>query len=252
MLAPYVMLSARDAKLNDYYYGVKAAADRPAYRPGAGLNGSIGLNARYDLTDTWHFFAGVSATLWASGVRRSPIVEDRAQLAAYGGLAYEFVPTPAKDDRVPLTFKVLPGRYSPCNLLPIMELRCRSIDTVDRTSVDSFEIGRPFIESPHGWPVMIAWYAGLLRHEERGLQPDSWQLNGYLKAFYWDSPGAGACARASASAGASPTRNACLSWRRGTRRRAIATPRSCCSTPTRPSTSAWAISSGRRNCARLI
>jgi len=176
-LAPYLMLAARNAGLNDYYYGVspsEATADRPAYQPGGGVNGTLGLNARYDLTDRWHFLAGVSATLWSGGVRRSPIVEDRVQLAAFGGLAYEFTPTPVKDarDRVPLTFKVLHGRSSPCNLLPIMELRCRSINTEDRTSVDSFEVGRPFIESPHGWPVMIAWYAGLLRHEERGLQPE--------------------------------------------------------------------------------
>src|SRR5438270_4290831 len=85
MLAPYFMLSARDARLNDYYYGVSAsegAAGRPAYRPGAGVNASVGVNARYDLSDTWHFFAGMSATRWAGGVRRSPIVEDRAQRAA--------------------------------------------------------------------------------------------------------------------------------------------------------------------------
>src|SRR5882672_6929523 len=185
-LAPYFMLSARDARLNDYYYGVtaaEAAADRPAYQPGVGINATVGLNARYDLTKRWHFLAGISANLWSSGVRHSPIVEDRVQLAAFGGLAYEFTPTPGKDDRdrVPLTFKVLHGRSSPCNLLPIMELRCRSIGTDDRTSVDSFEIGRPFIESPNGWPVAIAWYGGLLRHEERGLQPDFLQVNLYLK-----------------------------------------------------------------------
>src|SRR5438046_9865830 len=120
------MLSARDARLNDYYYGVsasEAAADRPAYRPGAGVNGTVGLNARYDLTDTWHFFAGVCATLWASGVRKSPIVEDRAQLAAYGGLAYEFTPTPIQDpgDRVPLTFTVLPRTARPSTRLPTLE-----------------------------------------------------------------------------------------------------------------------------------
>ncbi len=192
-LAPYFMLSARDAKLNDYYYGVtstETAADRPAYQPGAGVNGTVGLNARYDLTDVWHFFAGVSATVWSSGVRRSPIVEDRVQLAAYGGLAYEFVPVREKDTgyRTPLTFKVLHGRSSPCNLLPIMELRCRSTNTDDRTTIDSFEVGRPFIENLHGWPVTIAWYWGLLRHEERGLQPDFWQANLYLKAFYWGFP----------------------------------------------------------------
>jgi len=192
-LAPYLMLAGRNARLNDYYYGVnpsEAAADRPAYQPGGGVNGTLGLNARYDLTDRWHFLAGVSATLWPGGVRRSPIVEDRVQLAAFGGLAYEFTPTPVKDDRdrVPLTFKVLHGRSSNCNLLPIMELRCRSIGTDDRTSVDSFEVGRPFIESPNGWPVAIAWYGGLLRHEERGLQPDFLQVNLYLKAFYWGFP----------------------------------------------------------------
>jgi outer membrane protein len=192
-LAPYFMLSARDAKLNGYYYGVpsaEATADRPAYQPGAGVNGTVGLNARYDFADTWHLFAGLSSTLWSSGVRRSPIVEDRMQLAGYAGLAYEFVPTKERDDRgrVPLTFKVLHGRSTPCNLLPVMELRCRSMNTDDRTTVDSFEVGRPFIESPRGWPVTIAWYAGLLRHAERGLQPDSLQVNLYLKAFYWGFP----------------------------------------------------------------
>src|SRR5882672_2563129 len=159
-------------------------------QPGGGVNGTLGLNARYDRTDRWHFLAGVSATLWSGGVRRSPIVEDRVQLAAFGGLAYEFTPTPVKDDRdrVPLSFKVLHGRSSNCNLLPIMELRCRSIGTDDRTSADSFEVGWPFIESPNGWPVAIAWYGGLLRHEERGLQPDFLQVNLYLKAFYWGFP----------------------------------------------------------------
>jgi len=195
-LAPYLMLAARDARLNDYYYGVppsETAADRPAYRPGGGVNATVGLNARYDLTDRWHFLAGASATLWSDGVRASPIVEGRTRLAVSGGLAYEFVPTPRKGDadHLPLSFKLLHGRSTNCNLLPIMELRCRSIATDDRTRVDSFEIGWPFIEAPHGWPVMIAWYAGVLRHEERGFQPDFWQLNVYLKAFYWGFPWSG-------------------------------------------------------------
>ncbi len=192
-LTPYLLLARRDARLNGYYYGVSASEatpTRPAYQPGAGVNASLGLNARYDLGERWHFLAGVSATLWSGGVRRSPIAEDRVQLAGFGGLAYEFTPTPRKESesRSPFTLKVLYGRSTPCNLLPIIELRCRSTKTDDRTSVESFEIGYPFIESPHGWPVMIAWYAGLLRHEERGLQPDSWQVNGYLKAFYWGFP----------------------------------------------------------------
>ena len=49
-LRPSVMVSRRDAKLNDYYYGVpagEATAARPEYQPGAGLNGQLGLYARY-------------------------------------------------------------------------------------------------------------------------------------------------------------------------------------------------------------
>jgi outer membrane protein len=192
-LQPYLVLAQRSARLNGYYYGVSAAEatpTRPGYQPGAGVNTSVGLNARYDLGDRWHFLAGVSATVWSGTVRHSPIAEDRVQLAGFGGLAYEFTSTPRKDpeSHPPLTFKVLYGRSSPCNLLPIMELRCRSTKTDDRTSLESFEIGWPFIESPHGWPVMIAWYAGLLRHEERRFQPEFWQVNGYLKAFYWGFP----------------------------------------------------------------
>jgi len=192
-LSPYFMLAARDARLNDYYYGVlpsEAAADRPAYSPGGGVNTTVGLNARYDLALRWHFVAGASATFWSDGVRSSPIVDNRTQLAVFGGLAYEFVPTPRKEDvtRLPVTFKLLHGKSTDCNLLPIMELGCRSTTTEDNTSVDSFEVGWPFVETPHGWPVRIAWYTGLLRHEERGYQPDFWQLNVYLKAFYWGFP----------------------------------------------------------------
>jgi MipA family protein len=192
-LAPYFMLAARDARLNDYYYGVlpsEVSTVRPAYRPGGGANATLGLNARYDLTDRWHFLAGVSATRWSAGVRASPIVEDRVLLSAFGAFAYEFVPTPRKEEpeHGPLTFKILHGRSTDCNLLPIMELRCRSIATDDRTSVDALHIGWPFIERPHGWPVAIAWYAGILRHAERGLQADFWQLDVYLKAFYWGFP----------------------------------------------------------------
>src|SRR5882762_5241546 len=47
-------------------------------------------------------------------------------------------------------------------------------------------------------------------------------------------------------------RRRCPTWKRGTRRRVAAILRSCCNTSIRPSTSASAISSGRKTCARLI
>lgn len=193
-LLPYLTLSARDAKLNDYYYGVmpsEATADRPAYSAGGGMNGTLGINARYDLSAHWHLLAGLSATYWASAVRNSPIVEDRPlQLAGFGGFAYEFEPSPPRrwEDGTPLFVKYFHGKSTNCNLLPIMEFRCGSISTEDKTSVDSIELGVPFSESPNGWPASFVGYIGLLRHEERGLQPDFWQVNAYMKAFYWGFP----------------------------------------------------------------
>ena len=190
-LIPYFMLSARNARLIDYYYGVmpsEASAERPAYSAGGGVNGTAGINARYDLSTHWHLLAGLSATYWASQVRASPIVEDRPlQLAGFGGFAYEFEPSPRRrwEEGTPLFVKIFHGRSTGCNLLPILELRCGSTSTDDKTSVDSIELGLPFSEISN---ASLVGYVGLLRHEERDLQPDFWQVNVYMKAFYWGFP----------------------------------------------------------------
>jgi outer membrane protein len=195
-LSPYFFLAARDAKLNDYYYGVLAAeatADRPAYQPGGGVNATIGFNARYDYTDSLHLLAGLSATFWSAGVRDSPIFENRVQLAAFGGVAFEFNQKLSlrADERPPLFVKVLHGRSTDCNLLPILHFSCFSVDTVDKTTIDSIELGRPFVESPNGQPVSVVAYIGLLHHNEQGFQPNFWQVNTYLKAFFWGFPWSG-------------------------------------------------------------
>ena len=191
-LLPYLTLSARNAKLNDYYYGVmpsEAAADRPAYGAGGGVNGTAGVNARYDLSPHWHMLAGISATYWASEVRNSPIVDvGGVQLAGFAGFAYEFEPSPPRrwESGTPLYVKILYGRSSTCNLLPIMELRCGTLSTDEKTSIAALDLGVPFFENPDSWSFV--GYVGLLRHNERDLQPDFWQVNTYIKVFYWGFP----------------------------------------------------------------
>jgi MipA family protein len=191
-LNPYFILSARDAKLNDYYYGVtssEATADRPAYSVGSGLNGTLGFNLRYELSRDWHLLAGVSATYWAGTVRNSPIVENRPlQLAGFGGFAYEFEPaTPRRwEDHAPLFVKLLYGRASTCNLLPVMEARCGTLATDPKTSIAAVDVGFPFYENPDAWSFV--GYVGLLHHDEANLQPDIWQVNAYMKVFYWGFP----------------------------------------------------------------
>lgn len=191
-LRPYAMLAARDAKLNDYYFGVRteeATAFRPAYAPGAGVNAQVGLFASYNLTERWRMLGGIGLTRWASGVRQSPIVDDRTQVSATLGLMYDFSPEHETwPDRKPLIVKVMHGKSTDCNLVNVVVLTCTSTSSSDHTTVTGFEVGRPFIEGLNGWPLDFVGYLGLLHHEERGLQKDFWQVDAQMKAYYYGFP----------------------------------------------------------------
>ncbi len=192
LLSPGLMLALRDAKLNNYYYGVEAteaALDRPAYRPGSGVNTRIGLDARYDLSERWRLLAGVAATRWASGVRTSPIVDNRLQISGFLGVAYDFEKEQKVwEEHLPLIVRVLDGHETDCNLLPVMRLSCTSTSSTNGTKVSAIELGRPFIERLKGWPLDFVGYVGLLRHTEYGRQPDAWQINAYMKGYYYGFP----------------------------------------------------------------
>jgi outer membrane protein len=189
---PQLMLAARDSKLNDHYYGVRpgeATALRPAYQAGSGVNTQVGLYGAYSLTERWRLLAGVSATRWAKGVRNSPIVDNRIQISTDLGIMYDVSPEHAIwPDNKPLIVKVMYGKATDCNLINVMEFSCASTKTVDNTGISAIEVGRPFIERLNGWPVDIVGYAGLLRHNEQGLQADFWQADAYMKAFYYGFP----------------------------------------------------------------
>lgn len=191
-LQPQLAFSARSARLNNYYYGVRASeatATRAAYEPGSGVNAELGLSAAYPLSERWRIFGGVFARRWASGVRASPIAEDRTQLAAQLGVAYDFSPEHvAWPDSRPLIVKVVHGKATDCDVAQVMLLRCISTATVDRTRITGIEVGRPFIERLNGWPLDFVGYVGALHHEERGLQENSWQLNAYVKGYFYGFP----------------------------------------------------------------
>jgi len=191
-LQPQFTLAARGRNLNNYYYGVRASeatATRPAYEPGAGLNTEIGLSAVYRLSERWRVLAGISAKHLASGIRGSPIVRDRTQLAGQLGLAYDFSPEhDAWPEGRPLIIKLMHGRSTDCDFAKVMLLRCFSIDTVDMTRISAVEIGRPFIERVNGWPLDFVGYLGAVHHDERGFQDNSWELNAYMKAYYYGFP----------------------------------------------------------------
>jgi len=191
-LWPQAMLSWRDRRLNDYYYGVRAGeatAARPAYEADAGFNLQLALYAGYRLGNRWLLLGGVSATQWASTVRGSPIVAGGVQTAATLGLLYDHSPAPAywTEPRT-LWVKYYYGNASNCDVAKIARLVCTSSSTPEQSRVASIELGRTLIERLNGWNMDIAGYIGLLHHDENGAQPDSWQVNAYFKSYWYGFP----------------------------------------------------------------
>jgi outer membrane protein len=191
-LRPYATVSHRDAKLNNYYYGVEpheVTPERAAYLPGSGVNGQVGLSATYDLGDRWNFLAGLTATRWSNGVRKSPITDvPQAQYSTFLGFTYDFTPDHQQwKARGPLLWRAFYGRATDCNLVPVMRLTCNELDAQD-TRIASLEIGRPLLTQVNGWPLDFNGYIGVLRHDEKGLAPDSWQVNTYVKALWYGFP----------------------------------------------------------------
>ncbi|MBS0316642.1 MAG: MipA/OmpV family protein, partial [Proteobacteria bacterium] len=186
---------ARDAKLNNYYYGVRPAEalpGRPAYAPGAGVDTTLALYGSYDLSERWRLLGGVSVTRLAGTVRASPIVQPGLQPAAFIGAAYDFGSSekaPA-GGHSPTYVKLLRGMAAAdgCHLIRIMTLQCASIDHVNPTSVTGIQIGKPFIEKLGGFPLDFVGYVGLLRHDDNGLQPNGWQVDAFMKAYYYGFP----------------------------------------------------------------
>jgi outer membrane protein len=192
-LRPHVHLALREAKLNNYYYGVlpgEATATRPAYQPGAGANLEVGLYGAYALSERWRLFAGATATRWPGGVRASPIVTGRStQTSLTVGLLYDFSPElKLWPESQPVIVRALYGRATDCDVLKIARLACTSTNTQDRTRIASVELGRPFIERLHGWPLDFVGFVGLMHHDERGVQPSFWQVNAYMKGLWYGFP----------------------------------------------------------------
>ena len=192
---PDVSVSWRDAKLNNYYYGVQAneaMVGRAAYAPGSGTQAQLGLYGSYDVSERWRLLAGVSATLLGASVKSSPIVEKRVLPSVYIGAAYDFGTHKRQWDEPssPTYVKLLYGKATEdgCHLARIITARCLSTAKVNATDISGVHIGKPFIEKVNGWPLDFAGYVGLTHHNERGLQPNGLQLDLYMKAIYYGFP----------------------------------------------------------------
>ena len=194
-LRPSVTFALRDAKLNNYYYGVlpgEATASRPAYAAGAGINTTLGVYGAYDVSQNWRLLAGVSATVLSATVKNSPLVQRQVLPAIYVGAAYDFGGHKrewAQADS-PTYFKLLYGKSTEnsCHLARIITAQCLSTANVNSTSIAGIQVGKPFIKGLNGWPVDVAGYLGLTHHNENGLQANGAQLDAFMKATYTGFP----------------------------------------------------------------
>jgi outer membrane protein len=189
---PSWTVARRSANLNNYYYGVRpdeATAWRPAYVAGAGTDWTAALYGYYELSRRWRLLGGVGITYLDGAVRASPLVEDKPQVGALVGAAYDFGShRPYSEPGQPLAVKLYGGRATECNFLPAMAFRCGSTRTQDDTRIFGVDVGRALVEQVNGWPLDFYAYAGVLVHDERGLRTDGLQLNAQIKAYYRGLP----------------------------------------------------------------
>ena len=189
---PYAFIAVRSGELNDYYYGVRpqeARPGRPAYEAKSGTGGEAGVMAAYEMGGRWRLLAGASLAWLPGTVADSPIVSQRTIPTLTLGAVYDLSPQtdPWTSDR-PLIVRAYYGESSDCDAVPIATLRCTSTHTQDKTDIAGIDFGRPFITRLNDWPVDIAGFVGVIRHKEKGLQDDFWQINVYFKAWYYGFP----------------------------------------------------------------
>ena len=191
-LRPHAILGFRNAQLNDYYYGVRpgeAVPGRAAYSAGAGVTEELGLYAAYSLTERWRLIGGLTFTRWPKTVRDSPTVDLGTQRQLTVGLMYDISPEhEAWPARRPLIMRAYHGDSSDCNVAQIAELRCTTTHTRDRTGITGFDVGVPFIDRLNNWPLDLAGFFGVIRHDEAGFQANYWEMKAYFKAYFYGFP----------------------------------------------------------------
>ncbi|MGB1236719.1 MAG: MipA/OmpV family protein [Pseudomonadales bacterium] len=92
-LTPEATIGYQSAKLNDYYYGVKASeatANRAAYKAKGGTVYEVGVSANYMIDENQMLNMGVSYAGYGKAITDSSIVEDKSSVGAHLLYMYRF------------------------------------------------------------------------------------------------------------------------------------------------------------------
>jgi outer membrane protein len=92
-VTPHASMIRQDAKLVDYYYGVRASeatAARPEYKGKSTTETQFGVRFGYLMTPNQKFILDVSDAHFGSGITNSPIVDKKTTPAFQLGYLYSF------------------------------------------------------------------------------------------------------------------------------------------------------------------
>lgn len=93
VLIPSVAFTYQDSNIINYYYGVdhsEATQTRPEYSPSNTINTTLGLTARYQVSQHWAATAAYMLTKYGDEVSDSPIVDRATSSTVLLGMSYLF------------------------------------------------------------------------------------------------------------------------------------------------------------------
>jgi outer membrane protein len=92
-ITPSAGIFWRSSNYNNYYYGVRAdeaTEERPAYEPGASVDGFLALFGRWQFNDRWSLLASMRGEWLSDDIQDSPIVDKEFVTTTFLGINFAF------------------------------------------------------------------------------------------------------------------------------------------------------------------
>lgn len=177
-LDPYLNLRFKDSRYNDYYYGLTMDDI------GAGMDISIGVEARYHLFDDVFLLGSIEATWLGNAARDSFYVEDDFQENIFLGISYQNGNTTickSTIDAKPFV-RIAHGWATPSDLSDIISFN-REKDE-DNNQLTSIFYGHPLADDFLGSPLKTYLTPGFVWHWNSDVQESGQEFVLAFKHFY--------------------------------------------------------------------
>ncbi len=175
---PYLNLRFKDGRFNDYYYGLSMDDI------GAGMDISVGVEARYHLFDDVFLLGSLEATWLGDAARDSFYVEDDFQNNIFLGISYQNGSTTICKSAIDAKpyIRVAQGWATASDLSDIITFN-RERDT-DNNQLTSIFYGHPLADDLFGMPIKTYLTPGVAWHWNSGPQESGQEYILAFKSYY--------------------------------------------------------------------